>query len=468
MSIDEESDTQFKLYIKVQKVQKENVDEAEENYLDHVPGMPTRYSYDDLQAMTENFSKELGAGGFGTVFEGTLFDGTKVAVKRLDGFRQIKKSFLAEVETIGNIHHFNLVRLIGFCAEKSHRLLVYEYMSNGSLDRWVFDKNPETLLDWQHRKKIILDIARGLTYLHEDCRQKIVHLDIKPQNILLDETFNAKFSDFGLSKLVDRDQSQVVMTMRGTPGYMALEWLSSVITEKVDVYSFGIMLLEILCGRRNFDRSQSEEAMHLLNLFKKNMEEDQLLDLVDNYSEDMQLHGAEVVNVMRAAARCLQNNYTKRPFHVLGAFGTVMSQFINKKFRDGVSLLQKFNQEQQMMFLLISACSTQRKGKETYWCTCCPIKAQFGLSARHVHWAVKGHLGLFIASVGSVRFRSSPLRPGSALFNLSRSDLFQLRQALLGFSPICSVPVRSAPLQSESAPPRPRSTPSQSDLLFLA
>jgi hypothetical protein len=131
------------------------------------------------------------------------------------------------------------------------------------------------------------------------------------------------------------------------------------------------------------------------------------------------------------------------------SFGTVMSQFINKKFRDGVSLLQKFNQEQQMMFLLISACSTQRKGKETYWCTCCPIKAQFGLSARHVHWAIKGHLGLFIASVGSVRFRSGPLRPGSALFNLSRSDLFQLRQALLGFSPICSVPVRSAPLQSD-------------------
>ena len=213
----------------------ENVDEAEENYLDHVTGMPTSYSYDDLQAMTENFGKELGVGGFGTVFEGTLFDGTKVAVKRLDGLRQIKKSFLAEVETIGGIHHFNLVRLIGFCAEKSYRLLVYEYMSNGSLDRWVFDKNPEALLDWQHRKKIILDIARGLTYLHEDCRQKIVHLDIKPQNILLDETFNAKVSDFGLSKLVDRDQSQVVTTMRGTPGYMAPEWLSSVITEKVDV-----------------------------------------------------------------------------------------------------------------------------------------------------------------------------------------------------------------------------------------
>ena len=127
-------------------------------------------------------------------------------------------------------------------------------------------------------------------------------LGYKTQNILLDENFNAKVSDFGLSKLVDRNQSQVVTTMRGIPGYMALEWLSSVITEKVDVYSFGIVLLEILCGRRNFDHSQPEKAMHLLNLFKKNMEEDQLLDLVDKYSEDMQLHGAEVVNVMRAAA----------------------------------------------------------------------------------------------------------------------------------------------------------------------
>jgi hypothetical protein len=346
---DDKKDTELKVYIKVQNVpsdekkkhpteiilgssitsffvlflligifvflfwKKENVDEGEEYYLDHVPGMPTRYSYDDLQAMTENFNKELGAGGFGTVFEGTLIDGTKVAVKRLDGLSQIKKSFLAEVETIGSIHHFNLVRLIGFCAEKFHRLLVYEYMSNGSLDRWVFHKNPEILLDWKHRKKVILDIARGLTYLHEDCRQKIVHLDIKPQNILLDEKFNAKVSDFGLSKLVDRDQSEVVTTIRGTPGYMAPEWSSSVITEKVDVYSFGVMLLEILCGRRNFDRSQPEEAMNLLELFKKMIEENQLLDLVDKYNEDMQLHGPEVVNMMRVAARCLQNDYTKRP-----------------------------------------------------------------------------------------------------------------------------------------------------------
>ena len=138
-------------------------------------------------------------------------------------------------------------------------------------------------------------------------------MDIKPHNILLDDNFNAKVADFGLSKLVDRDQSQVVTTMRGTPGYMAPEWLSSVITEKVDVYSFGVVLLEILCGRRNVDRSQPEEAMHLLDIFKKNIEENRLLDLVDKCSQDMQLHGAEVVNMMRVAAWCLQNDFTKRP-----------------------------------------------------------------------------------------------------------------------------------------------------------
>ena len=221
MSTDERPELYFKVYIKVQNVpprkrkhqleiilglsltsffilflligififlfrKKENA-EVEEYCLDHVTRMLTRYSYNDMQSMTENFNKELSRGGFGTVFEGTLIDNTKVAVKRLDGLNQINKSFLAKIETIGSILHFNLVRLIGFCAEKSHRLLVYEYMSKGSLDRWVFQKNCEMLLNWLQRKKIIIDVARGLTYLHDECRQTIVHLDIKPHNILLDE-----------------------------------------------------------------------------------------------------------------------------------------------------------------------------------------------------------------------------------------------------------------------------------------
>ena len=286
---------------------------VEEVYLDLVPGMPTRFSHEDLRSATKDFNQKLGEGGFGSVFEGVLSSGVKVAVKRLEGFGQVKKSFLAEVETIGSIHHVNLVRLAGFCAEKSHRLLVYEYMSNGSLDKWIFHKNRDLSLSWQSRRKIILGIAKGLAYLHEECRQKIIHLDIKPQNILLDENLNAKVSDFGLSKLIDKDQSQVVTTMKGTPGYLAPEWLSSVISEKVDVYSFGIVVLEILCGRRNIDRSQPEEDMHLLTTFKRKAEEVQLEDMIDKASADMQLHGAEVLEMMMLATWCLQHDFAKRP-----------------------------------------------------------------------------------------------------------------------------------------------------------
>ncbi|MBA0813454.1 hypothetical protein Gohar_027302 [Gossypium harknessii] len=213
--------------------------EVEEDHLDNMLGMPTRFSYEELKNITKNFSNKLGEGGFGSVSQGTLPSGSQVAVKHLFGIGPVNKSFVAEVQTIGSIHHFNLVSLLGFCAEKFNRLLVYEYMANGSLDRWIFNKNQDLSLDWQVRKKIILDIAKGLAYLHEDCNRKIIHLDIKPQNILLDENFNAKVSDFGLSKLIEKDQSQVVTSMRGTPGYMAPEWLSLVITEKVDVYSFG-------------------------------------------------------------------------------------------------------------------------------------------------------------------------------------------------------------------------------------
>ncbi|KAL3717278.1 hypothetical protein ACJRO7_008798 [Eucalyptus globulus] len=293
--------------------------QAEEAYLDHVPGMPTSFSYDDLKTITKEFSKKLGEGGFASVFKGTLRDGTKVAVKRLKNLGQVKKSFQAEVETIGSLHHMNLVTLVGFCDEKSHKLLIYEYMSNGSLDEWIFHRSSERALDWQQRKKIILDIAKGLKYLHEDCRKKILHLDIKPQNILLDGNFNAKVADFGLSKLIDKDQSQINTTVGGTPGYMALELRSAAtvataaITVKVDVYSFGVVILEILCGRKIFDRSVDEEDMYLLSLFKKKAEEERLLDIVDKSNKDMQLNGPHAVNMMRIAAWCLQGDYKKRP-----------------------------------------------------------------------------------------------------------------------------------------------------------
>ncbi|XP_076905027.1 G-type lectin S-receptor-like serine/threonine-protein kinase SD2-5 [Bidens hawaiensis] len=287
--------------------------QMEEESIGEVPGMPNRFTYEELKTATEDFNKKLGEGGFGEVYEGTLEDGSKIAVKCLEGLGHVNKSFLAEVQSIGSIHHVNLVTLRGFGAWKSQRFLVYEFMSNGSLDRWIYHGDQEHELDWECRKKIILDVAKGLAYLHEDCRQKIIHLDIKPQNILLDSDFNAKVSDFGLSKLIDRNQSQVMTTMRGTPGYLAPEWLSSVITEKVDVYSFGVLLLEMLCGRKNFDRSQPEESWHLLSVFQKCSEQGMFLDLVDKYSKDMQLNNLEVVEMMKVASWCLQYDYTKRP-----------------------------------------------------------------------------------------------------------------------------------------------------------
>ncbi|XP_034890401.1 G-type lectin S-receptor-like serine/threonine-protein kinase SD2-5 [Populus alba] len=284
-----------------------------EDFLDQLPGMPTRFTYEELKAATKDFHTKLGKGGFGSVFEGNLETGEKIAVKRLEGLGQGKKEFLAEVKTIGSIHHVNLVRLTGFCVDKLSCLLVYEFLCNGSLDSWIFLKEPrQPSLDWEGKRTIILDIARGQAYLHEECRQRIIHLDIKPQNILLDARLRAKISDFGLSKLIDRDQSQVVTTMRGTPGYLAPELFSSVITEKADVYSFGIVVMEVVYGKKNLDRSQPE-CMHLLPILMKRAQEDQLIDMVDNSSEDMQLHRLEAAEMMRVAIWCLQSDHTRRP-----------------------------------------------------------------------------------------------------------------------------------------------------------
>ncbi|KAJ3702223.1 hypothetical protein LUZ61_005928 [Rhynchospora tenuis] len=287
-------------------------EEQEEDGMDQLPGMPTRFTFKELQVATKNFARKLGEGGFGTVFEGHSGD-ERIAVKRLENIRHGKKDFLAEVETIGSIHHINLVRLIGFCADKMNRLLVYEYMSNGSLDKWIYCSDERAPLNWSIRYKIITDIAKGLFYLHEECRQKILHLDIKPANILLDEKFNAKISDFGLSKLIDRDKSRVIIGMQGTPGYLAPEWQTSIITEKVDVYSFGVVVMEILCGRRNLDYSQKEENLHLIKLVEEKSKSNQLLDLIDKTLADVEFCEEEIMNILKLAMWCLQWDCSRRP-----------------------------------------------------------------------------------------------------------------------------------------------------------
>uniref|UniRef100_A0A803L3Z6 Receptor-like serine/threonine-protein kinase n=1 Tax=Chenopodium quinoa TaxID=63459 RepID=A0A803L3Z6_CHEQI len=269
----------------------------------------SRFSFEDLKLATQNFQTKLGRGGFGSVFEGTLGNGAKVAVKQLESVGQGRKEFLAEVNTIGSIHHFNLVRLIGFCDDGLNRLLVYEYMCNGSLEKWIFNQDTSQTLGWNLRRKIIDGVAVGLEYLHEHCNQNVIHFDIKPQNILLDKDFNIKISDFGLAKMVDRDQSHVMTMVRGTPGYMAPELVTGrAISVKVDVYSFGVLVLEIVCGRRNFGSSEGD---CLTNLVKVKADEDQLSDLVDEHGEGMQQHKEEAVKLMKIAIWCLQPHFIR-------------------------------------------------------------------------------------------------------------------------------------------------------------
>ncbi|CAO2167326.1 unnamed protein product [Urochloa humidicola] len=213
--------------------------------LRRVEGSLMAFTYRDLQFVTKNFSEKLGGGAFGSVFKGSLPDATPVAVKKLEGVRQGEKQFRAEVSTIGTVQHVNLIRLLGFCSEKrTKRLLVYEHMPNGSLDRHLFGDASGTVLSWETRYQIALGIARGLEYLHEKCRDCIIHCDIKPENILLDEAFVPRVADFGLAKLMGRDFSRVLTTMRGTVGYLAPEWIGgAAVTAKADVFSSRCSLI---------------------------------------------------------------------------------------------------------------------------------------------------------------------------------------------------------------------------------
>uniref|UniRef100_A0A8R7R5L0 Receptor-like serine/threonine-protein kinase n=2 Tax=Triticum urartu TaxID=4572 RepID=A0A8R7R5L0_TRIUA len=216
------------------------------------------YSYGDLRAATKNFSERLGRGSFGSVYRGVLKQHkgdnsirVQVAVKKLESFgRQGDKQFRMEVSTLGCIQHVNLVRLLGFYSSGDEKMLVYEYMPRGSLDGLLF--RDDTCLSWCDRYCIMLGVARGLAYLHHGCRECIIHCDVKPENILLDEDMSPKIADFGMAKLMGRDFSRALTTMRGTVGYLAPEWISGQpISIKADVYSFGMVLFELISGRRN-------------------------------------------------------------------------------------------------------------------------------------------------------------------------------------------------------------------------
>lgn len=232
---------------------------------------PIHFHFAMLETATEGFTAVLGKGGFGVVYKGVLPSGEAIAVKVLHDSMHTEEQFLREIETLGKLHHVNVVRLMGFCMEKSKRILVYEYISNNSLDKHLFNKSEgndegSPVLSWEKRYEIALGIARGLSYIHEECRHKIIHRDMKPQNILLDEFFCPKISDFGLAKIIKREENGVVSQMRGTPGYMAPEFwaeLKGPLSTKFDVFSYGVVVLELVAGRPNVKEDASSEEMYL-------------------------------------------------------------------------------------------------------------------------------------------------------------------------------------------------------------
>ncbi|XP_059661013.1 G-type lectin S-receptor-like serine/threonine-protein kinase At2g19130 [Cornus florida] len=278
-----------------------------------VEGSLVAFGYKDLQIATKNFSEKLGGGGFGFVSKGTLPDSTVIAVKKLASVSQGEKQFRTEVSTIGAIQHVNLVRLRGFCSEGDKRLLVYDYMPNGSLDSHLFHEKDSKVLDWKTRYQIALGTARGLVYLHEKCRDCIIHCDIKPENILLDADLCPKVADFGLAKLLGREFSRVLTTMRGTRGYLAPEWISGVaITAKADVYSYGMMLFEVVSGRRNSEQSQDGKVKFFPTWAASVIVEGDVLSLLDPRLEG-DGDAEEVTRICRVACWCIQDDENYRP-----------------------------------------------------------------------------------------------------------------------------------------------------------
>ncbi|XP_050206688.1 probable serine/threonine-protein kinase At1g01540 [Mercurialis annua] len=275
------------------------------------------YTLRELEVSTNGFADEnvIGEGGYGIVYRGVLNDNSSVAVKNLLNNRgQAEKEFKVEVEAIGRVRHKNLVRLLGYCAEGAHRMLVYEYVDNGNLEQWLHgDVGPCSPLTWEIRMNAILGTAKGLMYLHEALEPKVVHRDIKSSNILLDRQWNAKVSDFGLAKLLGSDHSYVTTRVMGTFGYVAPEYASTgMLNERSDVYSFGILLMEIISGRNPVDYSRPAGEVNLVEWLKTMVTNRNAEGVLDPRLPEKPSSRA-LKRALLVALRCVDPNAQKRP-----------------------------------------------------------------------------------------------------------------------------------------------------------
>ena len=281
--------------------------------------MPIRYSYWEIIIMTKMFKEKLGEGGFGSVYKGKLSNGRLVAVKVLGKSNGNGQDFINEVATIGRIHHVNVVHLIGFCASKSKRALVYDFMPNGSLDKCIFSKEgditKEKSLSCKEILEISLGISRGICYLHRGCNMQILHFDIKPNNILLDENFVPKVSDFGLARSCALENSIVSMTaVRGTLGYIAPELFYKNIgrvSHKADVYSFGMLLFEMASRKKNVrGNAEKTSQIHFPTWIYDHLNEGNDVTAIEDATED---EIETVKKMIIVALWCIQLKPCDRP-----------------------------------------------------------------------------------------------------------------------------------------------------------
>ncbi|XP_077242132.1 G-type lectin S-receptor-like serine/threonine-protein kinase At2g19130 [Tasmannia lanceolata] len=315
-----------------------------------VEGFLVPFCYKDLHSATKNFSEKLGGGGFGAVFKGIMSGSTSIAVKKLEGLRQGEKQFRSEVSTIGKIQHVNLIRLLGFCSEGDKRLLVYEYMPKGSLDGHLFQRD-SNILDWTTRYQIALGTARGLAYLHEKCKDCIIHCDIKPENILLDEAFCPKVADFGLAKVFGREFSRVLTSMRGTRGYLAPEWVFGLaITSKADVYSYGMLLFEMISGKRNLEQFEDGKVGFFPTWASKKITEGEVLCLLDNRLAS-NANIEELGRVCRVACWCIQDNENCRPS--MGDIVQILEGVLEVNMPPIPRSLEIFEEDQESLVFLL-------------------------------------------------------------------------------------------------------------------
>ncbi|KAL2948080.1 hypothetical protein AAZX31_20G106700 [Glycine max] len=282
------------------------------------PLQTKRYDYSEIKKVTNSFRNKLGQGGFGSVYKGKLPDGRYVAVKILSELKDNGEDFINEVATISRTSHINIVNLLGFCCEGSKRALVYEFMSNGSLEKFIFEENvikTDRQLDCQTIYHIAIGVARGLEYLHQGCNTRILHFDIKPHNILLDENFNPKISDFGLAKICTRKESMIsIFGARGTAGYIAPEVFSrnfGTVSHKSDVYSYGMMILEMVGRRKNIKTEVNcSSEIYFPDWIYNRLESNEELGLqnIRNESDDKLVRKMTIVGLW-----CIQTHPSTRP-----------------------------------------------------------------------------------------------------------------------------------------------------------